>query len=167
MRVLTLDEVQGEAGFIDSGIGAIGCKRGESRVARSYLLPPDSGAKSSLAKYIAQAVTKPCYLCITEYGIWPSAEIPLLFELVRKAVGEDRDVNVAPCHYFDDKDTDLIAVVIALCLYFVWGCSVVECANERIWTISHDEWISVSGPTENTVLEVYDAFQKFALKELS
>lgn len=132
----------------------------------AYVLPTDSGVKTAISKQLSQVASFPCCLWINEHGIWPSCENLQLFETVRKGLGELRSLDITPFHVFECGEESHLSSLLSLVLYFVWGAVLLEPTSLRIWVFSHDEWVSVSGVEEASLLTPRSLFSKFGLKRI-
>lgn len=135
-------------------------------VSKTFLLIGDSGAKTAMAKELAIRYRFPLHMVFTERGIWPSAELVPLLDLVLRGLGESRSISEIDVAVFYHNERELFTVFLAAVLYFIWGCEIVEHDVSRKTTISHDEWICVSASDLGSVEELTEHFQRMKLQEI-
>ena len=111
----------------------------------AYLLPPDTGKKTALARALVGVlhVYSPGLLWITATGIWPSSENMPLFEAYRRSLGEGRPIHAAPGHVFDGSDLTQLECLLDLALYFYWDSILIEAPAGLAIKTSHDEYVSI------------------------
>ena len=75
------------------------------------------------ARYWAKRIVgdRHCLLLVTEYGIWPSRENQHLFYKLRAAYNEEREIHVAPGHYFLQHEHADLVTFLDLVMQFGWG----------------------------------------------
>ena len=120
-------------------------KQGLAESGGAFAIPPDSGMKTSLARFISvlfESLSEPT-IHISEWGIWPSSENLDLFDSYRQAKREMRSLGETPVHRFSSSSEDAFVGILCFVLYFVWDAEVFDLEGKCLVTISHDEWISV------------------------
>lgn len=134
----------------------------------TYHSPNDSGKKTALARVLTHAIDarQPGLLWITAWGIFPSSENMALFDGYRRFLEEDRPIQAAPGHVFDQSDLQQIECLLALALYFYWDASLFNGADIAVKT-SHDEWISVYAKDEERLRQFKIDLQNLKLKQIA
>ncbi len=129
---------------------------------REYLLPPDSGWKTALARSIAGMFdpNEEVLLVLLNWDIWPSSCSMPLFNRVRLSFGETRPLDEAPGHLFALQEADLIEAVLSLTLYFVWEAVLVGAKGGLAFWVSHDEWLAVHAPDASALGRVGKYFDE-------
>ena len=119
----------------------------------SHLTPKDSGAKTSLARFIMRFFKEDteALLWINEFKIWPSAEDWNLFDGFRKSLGETSCLYDKPGHLFSKDDAKTVTSILGMVLYFIWGAILVSTSRKLIVEISHDEWIDIFAKDEEGI----------------
>jgi hypothetical protein len=117
---------------------------------RMYLLPTDSGAKTSLARSIANGwyEGRDVLFCIVEVDVWETSQNMFLFEKFRASTGDTRFLYEADCHLFGPEDSEYLEALLALALYFVWGAFLVDSEGKLITIIDDDERVSITTKDE-------------------
>ncbi len=110
-----------------------------------YLIPPDSGAKTSIARQLANALLphSDTFLYIRGWMVWPSAEHFDLFDGYRRSLGEKRELGEAPVHLFTTGEESTFTSILAMSLYFVWDVEIFDDRGSVLVTFSHDEWMEM------------------------
>lgn len=85
-----------------------------------------------------------CLIWITDWGISPSEENPIVVLKVREAFGERRNLIDAPGHLFDANEAELATALVRLVLAFAWDAHIVHLQGGISITLSHDGWFEVS-----------------------
>jgi len=122
-----------------------------SEVTLSLDIPAESGRRTNLARLLADLFRSQSegLLWITEFGIWPSSEHRPIFAALRHAAGVDLPLEDSPGHFFSSDDSDLVVSLIAVALYFSWGAILVRGDLGLIASVSHDDWIDITGTPES------------------
>lgn len=95
-----------------------------------------------------------CLFWVDEYGIWPSSEDWYLYNVLRRATGDDRQLGAAPGHLFHGDESRSLVSFLSLAIQFGWGGYVAASPGTRYFCLSHDGWIGLSVPGEdNSVSE--------------
>ncbi len=138
--------------------------------ARSYRIPADSGRKSALARLLVRELMDgsggESLFWIDEYGIWPSSEMPSIFQGYRASLGERRPLSESECHLFDEHDSEKIECLVALVLYFAWGALLVNAFADAAVRISHDEVFTLYAKTQERLAPFEQAIREFDLSPL-
>ena len=140
----------------------------KSRPAKSFLLPCDSGHKSALSRLVASTFCESGggLFWITEHGIWPSSEVPWLFDAYRQTLGEATPLTNAPAHVIGHTEQDAFMGLLALSLYFIWGSIVLQPKGHVMLYFSHDEWLDIFGEDQSDLEGLVRDLEAFGLKEI-
>lgn len=131
----------------------------------TYKIPYEASRKTALAVWISMNVSYPAILQFHEYGIWQ--EIWPVFDLMRKGLGETREIHEAPAHLFEEQEEeDLCAAVLAVGLYFSWGALLQEANDSRAWLFSHDDWVDIVAPEAKKRQQVQSLADGMKLKSM-
>jgi hypothetical protein len=101
-------------------------------------------------------------LWINEYGIWPSSEDPGLFDGYRKSLGENKPVHERPGHVFEKSDLEVVASLVGMVLYFVWGALIASPTAGALVVISHDEWLELHLRGDQSLKEPAELIERIA-----
>jgi hypothetical protein len=132
-----------------------------------YLIPADSGAKTSMARELASPLLRDSlFLYISGWMVWPSAEHFDLFDGYRRSLGENRQLNESPVHVFSPGEEAIFTSVLAMSLYFVWDVQVFDVRGSMLITFSHDEWMEFRLENATLVHRISEWAADFELKPL-
>jgi hypothetical protein len=108
-----------------------------------YALPPDSGAKTSIARELAGLLLQnsELFLYISGWMVWPSAEHFDLFDGYRRSLGERRPLREAQIHVLSRGEEPILTSILAMGLYFVWDVQIFDARGSMLIEFSHDEWM--------------------------
>jgi hypothetical protein len=108
-----------------------------------YAIPPDSGAKTSIARELASLLLRDLelFVYISGWMVWPSAEHFDLFDGYRRSLGEKRQLKEAQVHLFSSGEEATFTSILAMSLYFVWDVQIFDARGSILITFSHDEWM--------------------------
>lgn len=111
----------------------------------TYALPSDSGAKTALARTLAEGWSREgeTFCCITGYGTWPSSENPDLFALVRLGLGSEEDIRTHPCHIFEKGEFAPLFAIASVVFYNFWDATIWGSEANLVLRVSHDEVMDV------------------------
>lgn len=113
-----------------------------------FTIPTDAGARVALARAIWADVGSrqpEALLWVTAWSVWPSSEHMPLAEAVRRGLGEERPLDVAPgCLVRLGEDDQALAVLVTAVL-FLWDCWVLSPDGNLAAFFSHDEWGAICG----------------------
>ncbi len=130
----------------------------------------DAGLKTQIARVLAKNLLSidnhECLLTLTEWGVWESAECMPLAEKYRLSLGCTDPIIDVPGHCFDPSEQDLLFALLAMVLYFIWGCECVSVAGGWAIRISHDEYLEVITAKRGTSDEVLAELRGLGLKKL-
>jgi hypothetical protein len=109
-------------------------------VGAAYSIPPDSGAKTALAKFLAYLLLKHPEVCVylTGWSLRPSSEHLDLFYGYRRSTGETRLLSEAPVHVFDRSASDELVSILCMMLYFGWDACVFDVDCTTMVRFTHD-----------------------------
>lgn len=110
-----------------------------------YVLPKDSGVKTALARSIGELYgdTAEVLIELDNWDVWPSSCSMFVFDMFRKASGDERSIEAAPAQVVTRGEGPWVEGLVALVLYFVWDAYVADSEGEILIFISHDEWLRV------------------------
>jgi hypothetical protein len=133
----------------------------------SYLLPRDTGKKTSIARVLTGCVdaTEPGLFWITGWSVFPTCQNMSLFDRYRQSLGESRPIHAAPGHVFGESDLWDVECLLDLVLYFYWDATLFECAGSIVVRISHDEWFSVYAKDKAGLQEAESRLERLELKQ--
>jgi hypothetical protein len=168
MKILSIQDTRALLGgvspdlFVDSV-----CKR-LPVTAGPYAIPPDSGAKTSIAREVANLLFRgsEVFLYITGWMVWPSAEHFDLFDGYRRSLGEERQLKEAQVHVLSATDKSAFISLFAMSLYFVWDVQVFDAAGTILTTLSHDEWMEFRIQDEAITKHITEWASDFELQPL-
>jgi len=113
-----------------------------------FTIPTDAGARVALARAVWADVGSrqpEALLWVTAWSVWPSSEHMPLADAVRRGLGEERPLNVAPgCLVRLGEDDQALAVLVTAVL-FLWDCWILSPDGNLAAFFSHDEWGAVCG----------------------
>ena len=81
----------------------------------------------------------------TEWGVWPSAERPHIFDRLRASYGEGRSLIEIPAHLFLPSESEDLLSFVTLGVLFLWDVNVLGASCRRMLLYSHDEMVDVVG----------------------
>ena len=109
----------------------------------NFTIPSDAGARVALVRAIWSDVGSgqpEALLWVTDWSVWPSSEHMPLATAVRRGLGEDRPLHVAPgCLVRLGEDDQALAVLVTAVL-FLWDCWVFSADGKLATFFSHDEY---------------------------
>jgi hypothetical protein len=133
-----------------------------------YLIPSDSGAKTSMARELASLLLRDSlFLYISGWKVWPSAGHFDLFDGYRRSLGERRQLSESQVHVFSPGEEAIFTSVLAMSLYFVWDVQIFDAQGSMLVTFSHDEWMEFRLQDAALVRRVADWALAFELKPLA
>lgn len=105
----------------------------------------DSGNKSAIAKHLAEHLVGPkgAIFCATDWGVWPSSEIPELFYRIRSFQGFPHQVWEVQAEKVEESEKEYYTCLLACGLYFIWGFVAINLDNGLLIHFSHDEGMDV------------------------
>ena len=107
-----------------------------------YLIPADSGAKTSMARELATLLLQDSlFLYVSGWSAWPSATHFDLFDGYRRSLGENRQLKESQVHLFSPGEETIFTSLLAMSLYFVWDVQIFDARGSMLATFSHDEWM--------------------------
>lgn len=131
-----------------------------------YAVPPDSGAKTALARRISWLFPgEAVLLLVTQIDIWESCQNHFLFQVLRRDAGEHRQIYDAPYHVFEPDDRDYLEAFLAVCSYFVWEFLVVSETGDLVLQFDHHEELRVWGSSGERIQAAHELFRAFGLEE--
>lgn len=105
----------------------------------------DSIRKGALAKLIARSMsTASVVLSVHGWGVWPSGEIPELFERIRSSAGVKPGPNECAGDLISPEESDYLLCLVACCLFSCWDFSIVGSDGALMLYCTHDDEIYVS-----------------------
>ena len=134
-----------------------------------YAIPPDSGAKTALARHFAHLLLEnsEVFMYFKSWNVWPSSENFDLFDGYRRSMGEHRPLSECQVHLFAPGDQPAFISMLSMGLYFVWDIDVFDAGGTILLTFSHDEWMEfrVDEAARNT--KIVQGLAGFELKQLT
>ncbi|MFN9977696.1 MAG: hypothetical protein ACK58T_48095, partial [Phycisphaerae bacterium] len=83
----------------------------------------------------------PSMLLVTQTGIWPSNEIPLWYDLMRRAHMSNEDVAESPGHLVHAYEREHLLTVAFFAVVFGWQFCLYSAGSCRFAEVSHDgDW---------------------------
>jgi len=117
-------------------------------VCQNFTIPSDAGRRVALVREIWARVGSgqpEALLWVTDWSVWPSSEHMPLADAVRRGLGEDRPLQVAPgCLVRLGEDDEALAVLVTAVL-FLWDCWVLSPDGGLAAFFSHDEYRVICG----------------------
>jgi hypothetical protein len=134
-----------------------------------YTIPADSGAKTAIARDLADLLLRDSelFLYISGWMIWPSAEHFDLFDGYRRSLGEKRGLKDAQVHVFSPGEESIFTSILAMSLYFVWDVQIFDASGSLLITFSHDEWMEFRMQDATLVRRIADWAARFELQPLA
>ncbi len=113
------------------------------------------------AHWVASELTfhRPTLLFITEWGVWPSSENWHLYYKLRQAYGDNRLLQEAPGHMFQEHEAEDLASFLQLSMLNGWGGYVLTEANYVNAFFSHDEYIDFFGDSGANLTDIRKALE--------
>lgn len=106
-------------------------------------IPSDAGRMAALAAFIASQVQSDTLGILTlNRSVWPSSQVPSLYERVRRSEGIEASLKECPGDVFDADDESYAHCLVAVALYSFWDFAVVTKNGTCDLFISHDEYLS-------------------------
>jgi hypothetical protein len=104
--------------------------------------PTDSGQKIALSRFIVDSLfsSKSALLVVAVQGVWPSAELPFVFEKYRDKQPNTRMLDDYPGTLTSNREVQDLLVLTALGLLFFWDIYIFSEDLSSFFTSSHDEW---------------------------
>jgi hypothetical protein len=94
----------------------------------------------------AAAPRRDLFVMPTLWSVWQSSENWHLYNLFRKACGDNRSLKDAPCHCFSADEHDLALDFIYLFLLFSWDFFIFSFHDNDLLFLSHDEFAIYHSP---------------------
>lgn len=112
----------------------------------SFRIVGDSGKKTALSRAVIGHIAGQgtALFIVTVHGVWPSSEDMVHFDGYRRSLGEGRSLDQVPGVLFTAKDVAVVAPLLALGFYFVWGGIIVAPGNGLRIEFSSDEVLEVA-----------------------
>jgi hypothetical protein len=134
-----------------------------------YAIPADSGAKTAVARELANLLLtdSELFLYISGWMIWPSAEHFDLFDGYRRSLGEKRGLREAQVHVFSPGEESIFTSILAMSLYFVWDVQIFDASGTILVTFSHDEWMEFRVQDKSMVRRIEEWAARFELQPLA
>lgn len=105
-------------------------------------IPADAGRMAILAAFIASQVQSDTLGILTlNRSVWPSNQVPSLYERVRRSEGIEASLVECPGDVFDADDESYAHCLVAVALYSFWDFAVVTRNGTCDLFISHDEYL--------------------------
>ncbi|MBK9516172.1 MAG: hypothetical protein IPO09_02240 [Anaeromyxobacter sp.] len=79
----------------------------------------------------------------TDWSVWPSGELPHLFQRLRLSYGEHRPLIETPAQVFAADEVEDALSFVALGVLFLWDCFVLSASQGPLAFYSHDEVATV------------------------
>jgi hypothetical protein len=114
----------------------------------NFTIPSDTGRRVALVRAIWSAVGSgqpEALVWITDWSVWPSSEHMPLADAVRRGLGEERPLHIAPgCLARRGEDDQVLAVLVTAVL-FLWDCWLLSPDGTLAAFFSHDEYGVICG----------------------
>ena len=156
MKILSIDETETLLGGKSPGLFVASIRKRLPVNAGPYAIPPDSGAKTSMARELASLLLpdSELFLYISGWMVWPSSEHFDLFDGYRRSLGEKRQLKEAQVHLFSSGEEASFTSILAMSLYFVWDVQIFDARGSMLITFSHDEWMEFRLPDVTMVRRI-------------
>ena len=131
----------------------------------NFTIPEDAGRRVALARFVWSAVGSQqaeALVWVTDWSVWPSGEHMPLADAMRRGLGEDRPLHLAPGFLVRYGEDDQALAVLALAVLFLWDCWLLSPNGKRAAFFSHDEYGIVSD-LEGVPESVRDSLGKLGL----
>jgi hypothetical protein len=125
----------------------------------SFVVEGDSGFRTALGRDIAwEFGESTTLLWIQVVDVWESSQNMLMFQMLRKAVGDGRTVYEAPFQLFSPVERELLQVFTTVCLYFNWEFILIDSAGDLSIAFNHHEEMTFGGNDIRRVTELAEGF---------
>jgi hypothetical protein len=132
-----------------------------------FLLPKDSGAKVALAREALRAIggSSGTLIWLRNWEVWPSSGHVPVIKSVRRALGENRNLQETPGHIpLADEDDEALSILI-ICLEFFWDCVMLAPGGCSFFYTSHDEYFVLGSKDEAAVEGLTSFVEKAGWKQ--
>ena len=169
MKILSIEDAKALLGGNSPDIFVDSIRKRIPVSAGPYAIPPDSGAKTSIARELASLLLQDSelFLYISGWKVWPSAEHFDLFDGYRRSLGEMRQLRDAQVHLFSPGEESTFTSVLAMSLYFVWDVQIFDARGSMLVTFSHDEWMEFRLEKATLVQRIAEWAADFELQPLA
>ncbi|MGV8083591.1 MAG: hypothetical protein AB2L09_08180 [Coriobacteriia bacterium] len=115
---------------------------------QSVPIPADAGERIALVNRQTASfdVESEVLVWFTDWGVWPSAERPHIFERFRASFGESRSLTEIPSFLFPGAELEAAISFVTLGVLFLWDVDVIGASGKRALHYSHDEIVDVVVP---------------------
>ncbi len=114
---------------------------------RKYLIPDNAGQKALIANQLVANVHKRWTLFgSTDWGVWPTAEVPGLFTAVRASRGYTEPIWEKRGEIVGPEDSEYLCCLVAVALYASWDVLLIDLEGGNGAFCSHDDWMCAMGP---------------------
>ena len=105
----------------------------------------DSGIKSYIAKRLAEvlATKQGAVLCMLEWGVWSSSEIPEMFYRIRLSQGFPHQVWEVRAEKIQPDEEGYMACLLGHALYSIWSFVAISLDRSLVVHFSNDEGMDV------------------------
>jgi hypothetical protein len=111
-----------------------------------YGIPQEAGRQVALARLVAGVLDGTrTYLWIQDTEVYPSCGNPFAFGLLRRALGEERDIYEAPFHVFEADESDALEALLCPCEHYSWDFFVGDEHGQLIFAFDHDDGMALRG----------------------
>jgi len=127
----------------------------------------DSIRKGALAKIIWEWFSHAeVVFSVHEFGVWPSGEIPELFQRIRESQGFHQTLFECPGEIVGADEGGYLLCLVASCLSNCWDFSLIPLDRSFSIYVSHDDaiWINSDDPLKKAELQEY--LDGFGLKRV-
>jgi hypothetical protein len=78
-----------------------------------------------------------------DWGVWPSVEVPGLYQRLRRGEGITASLRDKPCDIFTAEEQELALCLLSVAVCQIWDVMLVTAGGRRIIHCSHDEYLMV------------------------
>jgi hypothetical protein len=113
----------------------------ETWTVKQFDLPKESYAQAELSRTFIELIEpfKGCVLCLTEWGVFPSEDNPILIERFRLSYGETRPLSEAPTFHLEPSEEAETIALIRLLIMFSWDGYLVSPTGDVVLMITGHE----------------------------
>ena len=115
----------------------------------NFVIPSDAGQRVQLSRLLWEIADEihatERLVWIRGWSVWPSGEHMPLFKMLRRALGEERELIEVPGHVVEPSDANHGLSVLVLACLFLWDCWLYS-GSGVIIEIHNDEGGTVYEP---------------------
>ncbi len=146
MKCWTLDETMEWLRSVNIPTRDRGIILDETWTARRTDLPKESYFQARISREFIESIQpfQGCLFWLTEWGVFPNYQNPVLMERLRLSYGETRSLRDAPAFSLEPSEKELAIALIRLIIMFAWdGYLVSPTGDLVVIIIGHEEFAEV------------------------